>query len=66
MRAIGLPGGQADLGELTGIQAGDVIGWHFGGSTSDDHVSLVVGINQDGSVNILDGNNSNNAIGARA
>jgi hypothetical protein len=51
-------------GNLSGIQVGDVIGWHFGGSTSDDHVSVVVGINQDGSINILDGNWSN-AIGAR-
>ena len=52
-------------GNLSGVQVGDVIGWHFGGSTSDDHVSLVVGINSDGSVNILDGNSSNNNIGAR-
>jgi len=51
--------------DLSGIQVGDVVGWHFGGSTIDDHVSLVVGINQNGSINILDGNNSNNAIGAR-
>ena len=51
-------------GNLSGIQAGDVIGWNFGGSTSDDHVSLVVGINPDGSVDTLDGN-WNNAITAR-
>ena len=52
-------------GDLSGVRVGDVIGWHFGGSTSDDHVSLVVGINQDGSLNILDGNSSNDNIGAR-
>jgi surface antigen len=44
---------------------GDVIGWNFGGyTTADDHVSVVTGINQNGSINILDGN-WGNAIGAR-
>ena len=51
-------------GNLSGIQVGDVIGWNFGGSPSDDHVSVVVGINANGSLNLLDGN-WGNAIGAR-
>ena len=44
---------------LSGIQVGDVIGWHFGGSTSDDHVSVVISVASNGSVNTLDGNWSN-------
>jgi CHAP domain len=49
---------------LSGIQVGDVIGWNFGGSTSDDHVSVVVAVNSSGIVNTLDGNWSN-AISSR-
>jgi hypothetical protein len=47
-------------GNLSGIQVGDVIGWNYGTSTTgDDHVSVVVGINSNGSVRVLDGNWSN-------
>ncbi|WP_436525363.1 CHAP domain-containing protein [Actinoplanes sp. HUAS TT8] len=43
---------------LTGVQPGDVIGWNFGGSTSNDHVGVVVAVDAS-SVTTVDGNYAN-------
>ncbi|GAA2712049.1 CHAP domain-containing protein [Actinoplanes palleronii] len=43
---------------LTGVQAGDVLGWRFGGGTADDHVGVVVAVGAD-SVTTVDGNYQN-------
>ncbi|MFI5933376.1 CHAP domain-containing protein [Actinoplanes sp. NPDC051494] len=40
---------------LAGVQAGDVIGWNFGGSTANDHVGVVVAVGGD-TVTTVDGN----------
>jgi hypothetical protein len=43
---------------LAGVQAGDVLGWHFGGGSGDDHVGVVVAVGAD-SVTTVDGNYGN-------
>ncbi|MEV4276004.1 CHAP domain-containing protein [Actinoplanes xinjiangensis] len=43
---------------LAGARAGDVIGWNFGGSTSNDHVGVIVAVGTD-TVTTVDGNYNN-------
>nr|WP_221377935.1 CHAP domain-containing protein [Actinoplanes polyasparticus] len=44
--------------DLNGVQPGDLVGWKFGGSTSDDHVGVVVTVNGN-SITTIDGNYGN-------
>jgi hypothetical protein len=48
-------GGWHSGAALSGLQVGDVVGWNFGGSTGDDHVSVVVAINGN-TISAMDGN----------
>jgi hypothetical protein len=43
-------------GNATGVQPADVLGWNFGGTTVDDHVSVVTAVNSDGTLTTIDGN----------